>query len=640
MLSILALWLGVAAAAAQSGVTFEVAAPTVVEAGELFRIEFVVNNASEGDIKFTPPTIEGFEVMAGPQAYYSSSYSNVNGEVTQSEITTYTYVLQGFTAGLHTISVAQATVAGRNFSTRPVTIEVVGAASGGGGASGASAGGGGGNAASSGGGQGASGQGGATGNNSGGGGAGGDAPEISDEDVFIRITANRSDVYKGEPVVVTLKFYRRRINAGLEDPKLPTFNGFWQQDITPAQSVMQRETYNNRVYDSWVLKEYLLYPQQSGTLTIEPFEATTNALFQVRSTSPGNFFDQIMGGGNVREVRKKIASQPLRIEVRDWPTTGRPESFDGAVGQFRFEATPPPSAMNANSSGSYTLRLSGTGNFPLVRAPKLELPQSFEQYNVTTSDNTQHTRNGTSGYREFSYPFIPRSDGLYTIPPFEFSYFDPQRKQYVTTSSREASIEVMADTTAVASTPGSMMSGISREDLRVFGQDIQFIKRGAAGLHPKGRVFMLSPLYITLAGLLVAMFVAGFLILPRSVRNMQSDRFVRGKRANKVALRRFRTAETSMKRDDRHGFYDEMLKALWGYISDKFDIPMADLTKERIREELFERNIPEAQSIEYVRIISECEEAQYSPVSSSRMGELYSEGVALVSELESAIKKS
>jgi hypothetical protein len=150
---------------------------------------------------------------------------------------------------------------------------------------------------------------------------------------------------------------------------------------------------------------------------------------------------------------------------------------------------------------------------------------------------------------------------------------------------------------------------------------------------------MFSPLYLSLVGLLAAMFVAGFLILPRYLRNMQSDRFVRGKRANKVALRRFRTAETSMKRDDRHGFYDEMLKALWGYMSDKFDIPMVSLTKERIREELFERNVPEAQSIEYIRIISECEEAQYSPVSSSRMGELYREGVALVSELESAIKR-
>ncbi len=623
------VWASVATA--QRDVTFEVAAPTAVETDELFRIEFVVNAIK--DVEFTPPTIEGFEVMAGPSISSGWNISMVNGESTRTETTTYTYVLQGLTPGLHTISAAQAKVSGRVFSTKPVTIEVVG----GGGASG-----GGGGSVS-----GQSGAGAASGSGSGSGSGArsgaeqgqGSAPEIAADDAFIRATANRTEVYKGEPVVVTFKFYRR-INAGFEEPKFPSFNGFWQQDITPAESEQQRETYNNRVYDTWVLKEYLLYPQQSGILTIEPFEATVNALYQVRTTTPRNIFDQIMGGGqDIREVRKKIGSQPIRIEVRDWPEDGRPESFDGAVGEFRLESTPPASAMSANTSGTYTLRLSGTGNFPLIRAPQLSMPQSFEQFNIRSSDNIRNTRTGTSGYREFSYPFIPRSDGLYAIPALEFSYFDPGQRRYVTLSSRETSIEVAADTTAVTTPSGGLVSGVSREDLRVFGQDIQFIKRGSAGLHPKGRTFMWSPLYISLMVFFVVLFVVGFLVLPRYVRNMQSDRFVRGKRANKMALRRFRAAENAMKRDDRHGFYDEMLKALWGYMSDKFDITMADLTKDRVREELFERNIPETQSVEYVRIISECEEAQYSPVSSSRMSELYHDGVALVSELESTIKR-
>jgi hypothetical protein len=595
------------AEAAQGEIAFEVAAPTAVEAGELFRIEFVINALG---VEFIPPTIEGFEVMAGPQESRGTSIEIVNGQSSRTETTTYTYVLQGFTAGLHTISAAQATVSGKSYSTRPVTIEVVGEASQNGGAAGAT-------------------QGQTAGQ--------GRAPEISADDVLVRTTVNRTDVYKGEPVVVTLKFYRR-INAGLNDLKPPTFNGFWQQDITPDPITEQRETYNNRVYSMWVLKEYLLYPQQSGTMTIEPFEVVVNAVFQTQSASPRNIFDEFMGmGQNYQEVRKTIASAPVQINVRDWPA-GAPESFDGAVGDFKLDAVAPPSMMNANTSATYTLRLSGTGNFPLIRAPRLVLPQSFEKYNVTTSDNTRNTGAGTNGYREFSYPFIPRTDGLYAIPAFEFSYFDPQQERYVTLSSRETSIEVAVDTTAVASAGGGLVSGVAREDLRVFGQDIRFIKRGAADLRPKGYTFFWSPAYISLVVLLIAMFVAGFLLLPRYLRNMQSDRFVRGKRANKVALKRFRTAEASMARNDKHGFYDEMLKALWGYVSDKFDVPMADLTKERIREELFERNIPEPQSTEYVRIISECEEAQYSPVSSARMGELYREGVALISELESAIK--
>ncbi len=609
ILSTLAILLTIAAALAQGAVTFDVTAPTAVETGTPFRIEFVVGNAAPEQITFTPPSIEGFEVLAGPSESYGYDLSIAGGETVRTEATTYTFVIRGVTAGLHTISAAGAVVSGKSYSTRAMTIEVVAPPE-----------------------DGAAGHGGAAAGQ-------GSNYEISDTDAFLRVTANRTDVYKGEPIVVTLKLYARNILvSGLDNQKLPAFNGFWQQDITPpGDPTPGRETYNNRVYDTWLLKDYLLYPQQSGTLAIEPFEATVNVIFQEQSTAPRSIFDDFLGGQNIRHVNKRLASQSVRIDVREWPD-GAPASFDGAVGEFRLEATPPPSAMNANQSGTYTLRLSGTGNFPLIRAPKLSLPQSFEQYNVTTSDNTRHTRAGTNGYREFSFPFIPRSDGLYTIPAFEFSYFDPQQRRYATLSSRETSIEVAADSTALSRPGGGIVSGITREDLRVFDQDIQFIKRGAPGLRSKGRAFMASPLYFGLLAFLAVVFFVGFLALPRYLRNMQSDRFVRGKRANKVALRRFRTAETSMKRDDRHGFYDEMLKALWGYMSDKFDIPMADLTKERIREELFERNVPEAQSLEYVRIISECEEAQYSPVASSRMGEIYREGVALISELESALK--
>jgi hypothetical protein len=613
-LSILTLLAACVTAHAQDGTSFEVAAPTVVETGVWFRVEFVLNNPPDlEDFRIIQePVFDGFDVQAGPLSAsgYNLFQDLITGETKRLTAVTTTYVIQGASPGLHTISAAKVFSGGREFTSKPVTIEVVGEGAG---------------AAAQGATQGQS-------------GGGGQSAEISETEAFIRATANRTDVYKGEPVVVTWKFYRR-VDAGMRDLKLPTFNGFWMLDISPSEPMWEREQYNNRMYETIVVGEYLLYPQQSGTLVIEPFEAIATKLYR-EATTARNIFDQLMsGGGEVREVTKPVATQPVRIEVRELPTEGRPDNFDGAVGQFRLEATPPPSAMNANASATYTLRLSGTGNFSLIRVPKLTLPQSFEQYNATTSDNTRNTRSGTSGYREFSYQFIPRSDGLYPIPAFEFSYFDPQRRSYETLRSNEISIEVAADSTAVAAAGGGMMSGVGREDLRVFGEDIRFIKRGGAALRPVGRVFMFSPLWWGLVGFLAVLFVAGFLILPHYLRNMQSDRFVRGKRANKVALRRFRTAESSMKHDDRHGFHDEMLKALWGYMSDKFDIPTADLTKDRIREELFERNVPEAQSIEYVRIISECEEAQYSPVSSSRMGELYREGVALVSELESTIKK-
>lgn len=613
-LGILTIFTATGIAFADGDVAFEAAAPRAVNAGELFRIEFVINATPS---EFVPPQIEGFEVMAGPQESHSTNVAIVNGAFSKEQTMTYTYVLQSFTAGVHTISAAQAIVKGKTYSTKPISIEVVA-----------------GDSAVQG-----TGNSGAEGQQQGQQNQQGNTSQVAADDVFALVTVNRSDVYKGEPISVTLKLYSR-VPLMLDDLKFPSFNGFWQQDISPDNVVQQRETYNNRVYDTWKIREYLLYPQQSGVLTIEPFDMTVTVRLQIKGSSPRNIFDELMGdGGNFQDIRKKLASQPLKINVEEWPA-GAPDSFDGAVGQFTLEATPPQSAMNANTSGTYTVRISGTGNFPLIRAPKVELPSSFEEYNIKSSESYKHSRIGTTGYRQFEYPFIPRTDGSYTIPELKFSYFDPRQRRYVTLSSHELSLEVAADTTAVSTVGGGgIVSGLSKEDLKILGRDIRFIKLSSPGLRPKGKLFLWSPLYLSLMGLTVILFAAGLILLRKYVSNMQNDRFMRGKRANKVALKRFRAADISMKQDDRHGFYDEMLKALWGYMSDKLDIPMAGLTKERIREELFERSIPEFRSDEYIRIISDCEEAQYSPASSARMNELYKEGVNLVSELESAIKR-
>ncbi len=623
ILSIITLFAGAYAAFADGDVNFEAAAPRAVNAGDLFRIEFVVNAIPS---EFIPPAIEGFEVLAGPSSARNTSMNLINGSFTKEESMTYTYVLQGLNAGVFTIPAAQVVVKGKTYSSKSISIEVVS-----GGAAQQN------NAAQ---------QPAATADAQGQGqgqGQGqqqiqqGNAAQIGADDIFARVTVSRSEVYKGEPVVVTVKLYTR-VPFMLDDVKFPSFNGFWQQDIS-QEAFQQRETYNNRVYDTWTIKEYLLYPQQSGTLTIDPFNMDVVVRLQVKNSSPRNIFDELMGGGasNFQDIRKKIASPSVKVDVKEWPA-GAPDSFNGAVGQFSLDAAPPQSRMNANTSGTYMMKLSGTGNFPLIRAPQIELPTSFEEYNVKSSESYKHSRSGTAGYRQFEYPFIPRMEGSYTIPEFRFSYFDPRQVRYVTLSSRQAPIEVAADTTAVSS-GGGIVSGFSREDLKILGRDIRFINIKSPNLQPKGKLFMWSPLYLSLMGLTVALFFAGLVLLRRYVKNMQNDRFVRGKRANKVALRRFRAAEVSMKQGDKPGFYDEMLKALWGYMSDKLDIPMAKLTKDRIREELFERSIPEVQAGEYIRIISDCEEAQYSPTSSAQMNELYKEGVNLVSELESAIKR-
>jgi hypothetical protein len=609
LLGIIAVFMAGSAAFADE-VKFDVLAPGVVNAGEVFRIEFVINAKPS---EFNLPKIEGFEVLAGPSQSSSTSVSIVNGDVSKVTTLTYTYVVQGFTAGIYTIPSAIAKVKGQSYTSKPLSIEVV---AGGDGAdsTGQSTG-----TAS----RQVQGQQNATGE-----------PTVASEDLFGRVVMSKSSAYKGEPIHVAFKVYARGLAVSqFMDAKLASFNGFWSQDLGSPIS-QQRETYNNRVYDTWTIWEYLVYPQQSGTLTIDPFELSV--ALQYRVGGQRSLFDDFFGN-NIQEVRKRVASAPVKIEVKEWPS-GAPASFNGAVGQFTMETTPPVGTMNANSSGTYTVKISGTGNFPMIRAPKLELPTSFEQYNVTTSESTKNTASGTIGYRQFSYPFIPRMDGNYTIPEFRFSYFDPRQSRYITLTSREISLEVTADSTSVTG-GGQIVSGLSKEDLKILGRDIRFIKLDEPWLNPKGKLLMWSPVWFSTVALLVVLFFVGLVVLGRYVRNMQNDKFVRGKRANKIALRRFRAAEVSMRQGDKQGFYDEMLKALWGYMSDKLDIQMSALTKERIHEELFERNIQGSQAAEYVRIISACEEAQYAPTSSSQMNELYREGVNLVSELESAIKK-
>lgn len=597
-------WLGIIILATLSvfevsaqDVTFEVAAPTAVEAGELFRIEFIVNGARGA--QFSPPAIEGFEVMAGPSESTGVSVQVVNGRSSRTETTTWTYVLQGFEPGVHTVSAASATVGGTTYRTRTVNIEVVAGSSG------------------------------TSGTGSGADSAGEAA--VGAYDIFVRAMVSRSEVYKGEPVAVSLKLYSR-VRFGLDNLTPPALNGFWQQDISPQQVTEQRETVDGRVYNSYVLKQYLLYPQQAGGLTVEPFDATVSVLIQSSQGSPRNIFDELMGGAGAQQVQREIASEPVRVTVKEWPA-GAPASFDGAVGQFEITSVPPPAVVGANSSASYVMRLEGTGNFPLVRTPTLELPASFEQYNVTTADNTRHTATGTSGFREFTYPFIPRTDGVYIIPAPEFTFFDPRSKQYVTLSSREISLEVTADSSATALS-GGVAGGLGREDLQIFGQDIRFIKRGSAGLHRSDRTFMWSWEWVTVAAVLIVGAAAGYVFGGRRLRNMQSDRFVRSKHANKVALRRLRIAEASMKRGNRNAFYDEMLKGLWGYMSDKLDIPLSQLSKDRLREELFERSVPDDDARDFANVISECEAAQYSPSASTQMEELYAKGVDLISRLE------
>ena len=588
-------------------VEFTVDGPSVVTVGEVFRVEFSLTEKADS---FTAPSFEGFTVLAGPSTSTYSQRSIINGRTTCSTTYGYTYVLQCSEAGIHTIGAAEAEVKKPTVRTRPYSIEAVADA----------------RAAAP-----QSGQGGAAQSQSSG-------SAVAEGDVILRMVVDRTEVWKGEPVRAAIKLYTRQSLSAVEGAKYPSFNGFWTQELNTDNYQWQRENYNNRVYDARILREWLIFPQQSGTLEIERTEMTAIAQIVTRSRSQSLFDDFFGGGPSVQEIPMKLSAPAVKITVKELPA-GAPADFAGAVGRFDMETTLPSSDIAANSAVDYVVRISGEGNLPLVQAPKLNLPTSFEQYNIKTTESLNATQGGISGYRQFEYPVIARAEGEFDVPAITFSYFDPSEGAYKTLSSEARTYTVLPDDSYAGGTSRGLVSGVNKEDIKFLGQDIRFIKLGNGHLRSVDAINMARSTYLVVVLLIVIATILAYVYLRRYLRDLHNNALMKGKRANKVALLRFRAAEKYMEAGQQRGFYEEMLRGLWGYVSDRFNIPVANLTKENIREELDKQGVEQADIEQYMSVISECEYAQYAPAASGKMRELYTAGVEIVSKFESVIHR-
>ena len=598
---------------ADDKVTFETNAPMFVSTGEAFRVEFALN-AKPDDNSFAPPAFDQFDVLAGPAVSQGSSIQIINGQMSKSVNYTITYVLMAQSAGEVRIGAAEVKVKGTTYRTHETMIEVRDNASAGGGTSGSNAG----------------------GQQQGGGNASLESKansQIGKNDVMLRLALSRRSVYKGEPVRATLKLYSRANVGGSDGAKMPACNGFWSQQLESEQGPF-RENVGGKVYEAYTIADYLLYPQQTGTLKIEPAELTV--IVQVIVQNNTNY-DPFFGGGHeIYNLRRKLATPEVAVQVKELPA-GAPASFNGAVGKFDMEAKISSDRLTANSAGTLTVKIAGTGNLNFLQAPRPELPASFELYDIKSSESFRAGGNGNTGYRQFEYPFIARAEGDYTIAPVEFTYFNPETATYKTLRSGTFPLTITPDESG-GNGAAVVTTGTKKEDVRLLGNDIRFIKLGAPALRTTVTPFILSPLYWAVAVAIAALSALLYFAVRKHMRDSRNTVLIRGRRANKVAVQRFRTAAKYMREEDRRAFYEEMLRALWGYMSDKFNIPVADLTKESIREQLSKRGA-EAEAQRVIDIIAECEEAQYSPATSARMNDIYTEGIDIISKIESAIKR-
>lgn len=589
------------------GVSFEVNAPRVVAVGEPFGVEFSLN-AKPKD--FVAPSFEGFDVLAGPSTSTSSSVQFINGKMSQSVNNTFSFVVAASSEGEFTIGEASVKADGKTYKTQAVTVKVI--------------------------------------KEVGGNGSAGEqnkkkpegtAVRLAEDDVLIIATVDRTNVYKGQPVLVTYKLYTR-VAMNAEGQKMPSFAGFWTQRLNIDSNRWLREEYKGKLYDACPIAEYLLFPQQSGVVKIEPMEMSVVARLQVKNPRRGHdpfadFFDV----PQIQEVRRVVRSEELTLNVKALPE-GAPASFSGAVGEFEMQVTPPADEIEANSAVTYVVKISGTGNLSMIQAPQIALPTTFEQYSVKSSESIQTTARGVSGYRQFEYPMIARAEGDFFIPALEFTYFNPRLAKYVTLTAEEYALHVAPDASAQSGMPNAaLVSGIDKEDIKFLGRDIRFIKLSEGEFEQRGKVFMFGGLWWAVVAGMIALFGAVVAWLSSYLKQMRNQATLKGKRANKVALARFRAAEKYMKEQNTRGFYEEMLRGLWGYLGDKLNIPASDLTKENVRETLTRKGASVEDVERYVGLITDCEYAQYAPSAGIHVEDAYLRGVEAISRLEAVINK-
>lgn len=594
-------------------VQFTMEAPEAVNLGDQFRLGFTVNQEKSSDLQL--PDLSNFDVLMGPSTSQSFSTQIINGRASQSFSMSYTFILRAKKEGKFTIRPASIKVGGKTYESNTLDIQVVkGQAK-----------------PSSAGGQ-ASGQ---PGNDPQSGQQNDDTPtaNISKDNLFVRVAVDKTNVSKGEQILATVKLYvspNVPLN-GFDDVKLPSYEGFWTKEIdVPQQVNFTREVYNGKIYQVGVLKKTILFPQQVGSIRIDPFEIS--CLIRERIRQQQSFFDDFFD--NYRMVKAKIVSDPLTISVKDLPN--QPANFNGAVGNFSVSSSIDKTSVKSNEAVTLKLSVSGTGNLGLINAPKLELPQDFEAYEPKTSEKTIASDNGLNGSISFEYLFIPRYAGNFTIPAIQFVFFNPSTRQFETRTTEAYSLRVEKGNDDQNS---GVVSSFSKEDVKMIGKDIRFIKQNKTKLKQKDTSFYGTFGFYLIYILSLIGFAVFYVLNRKKIRESANIVLVRNKRANKVALKRLKDAAGHLKNNQAEKFYESVIKALWGYLSDKLSIPVAELNREKASESLLSKGIDKETASELLKIIDDCEFARYAPAAfSGTMNEVYDGAARLIGTFEKQIK--
>ncbi len=589
---------------------FTASAPNVVAVGEQFRLSFSFN--AKGD-NFKAPDLRDFNILSGPNTSSSSSIQIINGNMTRSVSYTYTYILSAIKKGKFKISSATIRYKGKVYKSNLISIEVVkGSAR-------------------------------AQSANSGYNQSGTNkiqksnipAAEISNKDLFVRVNVNKRTVYQGEHLIATIKVYTRLNISGFEDMKLPSFDGFWTQDIaTPNQISLKRENVNGQIYNVGVIKKEILFPQRSGVIKINSFMLECDIRKKVRSSQ--SIFDDFFGS-SYQTVKKKVKSRAVKITVKPLPLTNKPNNFAGAVGDFNMQTSIDKKNVNTNDAVTYKVVISGNGNLKLIDPLKISFPPDFDVYDPKITNSIKNSNNGSYGRKTFEYLIIPRHAGEFKIPSTTFSFFNTKNKKYKTLISHEYNIHVKKGKNVAAS---NIVTGYSKEDVKYFGSDIRFIETDYFKLHKKNKFIFGSKLFVLTYLISILIFFLIFIFAKKHIKQSQNVLLLRNKKANKVSKKRLKVANSYLKQNKKENFFDEVLKALWGYLSDKLNIPVSELSKDNARVIMQQRGVDNDLIDKFIDLLNTCEYARFAPTTiETQMDKIYADASRIISKLEQKVKR-
>lgn len=575
-----------------------VQAPSHVANGEQFYLRYVVNTSDVKGFRLSSVP-DAFDILMGPSTSTQSSFSMVNGRTSQSSSVTYTYVLQATKNGTFTIPPAKAMVEGANVSSQPAKIVVSGQA---------------------------------PQAQQGGGRSQQQAPaqrvdragsRISGNDLFIRVTANKKRVHEQEPVLLTYKVYTQVQLTQLEG-KMPDLNGFHTQQVDlPQQKTLRPERVDGKLYNTTTWSQYVMFPQMAGKLEIPPLTFKGIVVQEDPNVDPFEAF--FNGGSGYIEVKKEIIAPKVEIMVD--PLPAKPAGFSGGVGHFSVQASLDKTTVKAGDPVSLRFIVNGTGNLKLIKEPEFSLPKDFDKYDAKLTDKTKLTAEGVTGSMIYDILIVPRNKGEYTIPELQFVYFDTTSDSYKTLKTNPMKLTVEA---------GSGKSGVTDYSQRN-DNDIHEFSKGLTLKENFNDTFYGTIGYWCLTGFIMVVFVTLLWIFRKRALALNDVTAMRGKKANKVATKRLRVADKLMKQGRNNQFYDEVMRALWGYVSDKFAIPLEQLSKDTIQEVLQSKGIEQTVISSFIEALDECEFERYAPGDSAgNMQKTYDKASDAIEKIDEA----